>query len=88
MDTGTFYNSRWKTVSILDANYSICSIKKNSTWKICLTNLVDIWTETLSRKAIVQKCEVQQYSYKNDYTLNFYNFFYKKKLAFIKTTNY
>ncbi|XP_071639831.1 uncharacterized protein [Temnothorax longispinosus] len=36
----------------------ICFTKENESWKVLLTNLIEIWTETLTDETILSKCQV------------------------------
>jgi len=48
----------WKNLQINDKNYSICFTKENESWKVLLTNLIEIWTETLTDETMFHKCQV------------------------------
>lgn len=48
-------NMVWKNVKINDEAHMICFMEKNESWKVLLTNLIEIWTETLTDETILQK---------------------------------
>lgn len=53
-------NMVWKNVKINDEAHMICFMEKNESWKVLLTNLIEIWTETLTDETILQKFQVLQ----------------------------
>jgi len=48
----------WKNLKINDNAHMICLITENKTWKILLTNLIEIWVETLTDETMFRKCQV------------------------------
>ncbi|XP_029175744.1 non-homologous end-joining factor 1-like [Nylanderia fulva] len=48
-------NMVWKNVKINDTAHMICFMKKNELWKVLLTNLTEIWMETLTDETILHK---------------------------------
>lgn len=49
--------SVWRNLKINDKDHAICFTRENESWKIFLTNLIEIWTETLSDETIFRKCQ-------------------------------
>lgn len=45
----------WENIKIGDASYMISIAKNNGSFEIYLTNLVELWTEVLTRDSILQK---------------------------------
>lgn len=48
-------NRIWKNVKINDEAHMICFTKKKEPWKVILTNLIEIWVETLTDETIFLK---------------------------------
>lgn len=48
----------WKSLKINDKDHMICFTEENESWKILLTNLIEIWTETLTGETMFHKCQV------------------------------
>lgn len=48
-------NMIWKNVKINNEAHMICCMKKHESWKVLLTNLIEIWIETLTDETILQK---------------------------------
>lgn len=48
----------WKNLKINDKDYVICFIKENESWKVFLTDLIEIWMETLTDETIFHKCQI------------------------------
>jgi hypothetical protein len=48
----------WRNIKINDKDHAICFTRENESWKVFLTNLIEIWTETLSDETIFRKCQV------------------------------
>ncbi|KAF7994810.1 hypothetical protein HCN44_004282 [Aphidius gifuensis] len=48
---------KWEEVVVNEENYLISCCKIDNTWKIMLTNLIELWTESLTREKITQDCE-------------------------------
>ncbi|XP_025270058.1 uncharacterized protein LOC105254932 isoform X1 [Camponotus floridanus] len=48
-------NRIWKNVRINDEAHMICFTKKNESWKVLLTNLKEIWMETLTDEIMFHK---------------------------------
>jgi len=48
----------WKSLKINDNAHMICLIIENKSWKILLTNLIEIWVETLTHETMFRKCQV------------------------------
>lgn len=68
----------WNSIKINNDTYMISITYKNDTIKVLLTNLIEIWTETLTKKIILDRCQVITnvlYKKKNvkTKTLHFYN---------------
>jgi len=51
-------NRIWKNVKINDEAHMICFTKKNESWKVLLTNLKEIWMETLTDEIMFHKFQV------------------------------
>lgn len=49
--------NKWKEIVVNGENFLLSSCKIGNTWKIMLTNLIELWTETLSKEKIIQQCE-------------------------------
>lgn len=48
----------WKNLKINDeTDHIICLTKENESWKVLLTNLIEIWTETLTNETMFHKCQ-------------------------------
>lgn len=69
----------WNSIKINNDTYMISITYKNDTIKVLLTNLIEIWTETLTKKIILDRCQVITkvlYNKKKNVktkTLHFYN---------------
>lgn len=48
-------NRIWKNIKLNDEPYMICFTKKNESWEVLLTNLIEIWMETLTDETILHK---------------------------------
>lgn len=48
----------WNSIKINNDTYMISIIYKNDTIKIFLTNLIEIWIETLTKEIILDRCRV------------------------------
>lgn len=48
----------WNSIKINNDTYMISITYKNDTIKVLLTNLIEIWTETLTKKIILDRCQV------------------------------
>lgn len=48
----------WKYLKVNNKDHMICFTKENESWKVLLTNLIEIWTETLTDETILRKCQV------------------------------
>lgn len=46
----------WNELKFGDEIYMICAIKENDKFNILLTNLVELWAETLTKDATIQRC--------------------------------
>lgn len=56
----------WKSFKINDKDHMICFTEENESWKVLLTNLIEIWTETLTDEIIFREFKVfkcNSYSY-------------------------
>lgn len=51
-------NRIWKNVKINNEDHMICFMKKNESWKVLLTNLIEIWMETLTDEIMFHKFQV------------------------------
>ncbi|KAM0737183.1 Non-homologous end-joining factor 1 [Formica fusca] len=49
------HNRIWKNVKINNEAHMICFTKKNESWKVLLTNLIEIWIETLTDETMLHK---------------------------------
>ncbi|XP_024874454.1 uncharacterized protein LOC112456265 isoform X2 [Temnothorax curvispinosus] len=50
----------WKNLKINEKDHMICfqrKTKETESWKIILTDLIEIWTETLTDETIFRKCQ-------------------------------
>ncbi|KYN38067.1 hypothetical protein ALC56_07561 [Trachymyrmex septentrionalis] len=47
----------WKNLKINDKDYVICFIKENESMKVFLTDLIEIWVETLTDETMFHKCQ-------------------------------
>ncbi|XP_011063054.1 PREDICTED: uncharacterized protein LOC105151197 [Acromyrmex echinatior] len=47
----------WKNLKINDKDYVICFIKENESRKVFLTDLIEIWVETLTDETMFHKCQ-------------------------------
>ncbi|KYN17540.1 hypothetical protein ALC57_10162 [Trachymyrmex cornetzi] len=47
----------WKNLKINNKDYVICSIKENESRKVFLTDLIEIWVETLTDETMFHKCQ-------------------------------
>ncbi|XP_018406719.1 PREDICTED: non-homologous end-joining factor 1-like isoform X1 [Cyphomyrmex costatus] len=47
----------WKNFKINNKDYMICFVKENESWKVLLTNLIEIWSETLTDESVFHKCQ-------------------------------
>ncbi|EFN84387.1 hypothetical protein EAI_13570 [Harpegnathos saltator] len=47
----------WRSLEIDDKAYVVCFTKENESWKVILTDLIEIWTENLTYKIILCKFE-------------------------------
>lgn len=52
----------WKSLKINDKDHMICFTKENESWKVLLTNLIEIWAETLTDETMFYKCQVFELS--------------------------
>lgn len=50
-------NRVWKNLMINDKDHMICFTKENESWKVFLTNLIEIWAETLTDETLFHKCK-------------------------------
>lgn len=48
----------WNSIKINNDTYMISIIHKNDTIKVFLTNLIEIWIETLTKEIILDRCRV------------------------------
>lgn len=48
----------WNSIKINNDTYMISITYKNDTIKVLLTNLIEIWTETLTKEIILDRCQV------------------------------
>lgn len=48
----------WNSIKINNDTYMISIIYKNDTIKVFLTNLIEIWIETLTKEIILDRCRV------------------------------
>lgn len=48
----------WNSIKINNDIYMISIIQKDDTIKILLTNLIEIWMETLTKELILDRCKV------------------------------
>lgn len=51
----------WKNIEIDDKVHVICFIKAvdtDASWKVFLTDLTEIWEETLTQETMFHKCQV------------------------------
>lgn len=48
----------WKSVKIDDKDHMICFTKEKDSWKILLTDLIELWMETLTNETMFQRCKV------------------------------
>lgn len=55
-------NRVWKNLMINDKDHMICFTKENESWKVFLTNLIEIWAETLTDETLFHKCKVHELS--------------------------
>lgn len=51
-------NIMWNSIKINNDTYMISITYKNDTIKVLLTNLIEIWTETLTKEIILDRCQV------------------------------
>ncbi|XP_050460119.1 uncharacterized protein LOC126856005 [Cataglyphis hispanica] len=51
-------NRIWKNVKINGEDHMICFMKKYESWKVLLTNLVEIWVETLTDETMLHKFQI------------------------------
>lgn len=69
----------WNSIKINNDTYMISIIHKNDTIKVFLTNLIEIWIETLTKEIILNRCRViNKVLYKKkcknkNMSLHFYN---------------
>lgn len=69
----------WNSIKINNDTYMISIIHKNDTIKVFLTNLIEIWIETLTKEIILDRCRViNKVLYKKkcknkNMSLHFYN---------------
>lgn len=76
--------NEWEEVLVNEQNFLISCCRIDNTWKIMLTNLIELWTENLSREKIIQDCEVCNTCivYKSitqliqHFLINIYNYFF------------
>ncbi|KAL6260767.1 hypothetical protein P5V15_008291 [Pogonomyrmex californicus] len=47
----------WKNLQINDKNHIICFTKEAESWKVLLTDLIEIWMETLTDETMFHKCQ-------------------------------
>ncbi|XP_028048623.1 uncharacterized protein LOC114253721 [Monomorium pharaonis] len=47
----------WRNLKINDEDHAICITKENESWKVFLTNLIEIWTEILTDEIMFHKCQ-------------------------------
>lgn len=47
----------WKSIKVNDKVHMICFAKENESWKVLLTDLAEIWTETLTDETMFHKCQ-------------------------------
>lgn len=48
----------WNNIKINNDTYMISITYKNDTIKVFLTNLIEIWIETLTKEIILDRCRV------------------------------
>ena len=54
-------NSHWKVINIDNREFGILAKNESNTWKICLTNLIEMWCEELNTETILERCKVIVY---------------------------
>lgn len=59
----------WKNLKINDKDHVICFTKENESWKVLLTNLIEIWMETLTDETVFHKCQVLESQLSHTYVI-------------------
>ncbi|XP_011879444.1 PREDICTED: uncharacterized protein LOC105568402 [Vollenhovia emeryi] len=47
----------WQNIKISDKDHMVCFTKENESWKVLLTNQIEIWTEILTDETMFHKCQ-------------------------------
>ncbi|XP_012276190.1 non-homologous end-joining factor 1 [Orussus abietinus] len=50
------FGSKWKEIELRDGKFLISVREENKTWRILLTDLVEIWSEVLEQKTLLARC--------------------------------
>lgn len=58
-DSLSYVKRKWRHIKINGAEYIICASVEANSWKILLSNLVEIWTETITKDVALSRCQVQ-----------------------------
>lgn len=61
----------WNDIKIKNDTYMVSVTQKDDTIKVFLTNLIEIWMDTLTKEIILDRCRVITY---NGYFIVFYRF--------------